>query len=55
MLKTWIGGNGLTNVVPPSRLNEQVSMFVASSNDIRRTMCPATCMGSIATLFDWTV
>jgi hypothetical protein len=53
-VKTWSGGNGLWKVVPPSRLNEHVSMFVASSSAIRSTIWPVTDPGLIDTAFDWT-
>jgi hypothetical protein len=50
-----MGGNGLWNVAPPSRLNEVVTMSVASSSDIRRTIWPVTAAGSKDAEFDWSV
>ena len=50
-----MGGNGLWNVAPPSRLNEVVTMLVVSSSDIRMTMWPVTAAGLIDAEFDWSV
>src|SRR4030095_4501984 len=48
--KAGMGGNGLWNVVPPSRLKEFVTVLVASSKEMRRTICPVTSSGSIDTV-----